>query len=125
MIIKSTTQAITRQILFNPVLHQSVGCVIPQTVGVTADGRLVALAGTPLKIDLDDRTAGAEKADATVAMNAVLVHDVDVTHGDGNGTACIFGFINKARVDVAVVPAIETATTNADATKLITFLTQE
>lgn len=123
MIMRETADKVTRQILFNPVLHQSVGCIVPQTLGVSVDGRMVVRAGTPLMVDLDDRTTSAELAGAN-AMNAILVHDVDVTHGDGNGTACIFGFINLARVDVAVLPLITTARGNADATKLITFLTE-
>ena len=124
MIIKESTTKVTTQILFNATLHQSVGCIIPQAIGVSVDGRMLVRAGTPLKVDLNDRTAEALKAGATTAMNAILVHDVDVTHGDGNGTACIFGFINLARVDTAVLPLITTAKGNAEATKLITFLTE-
>ena len=125
MIIKESTTKVTTQILFNATLHQSVGCIIPQAIGVSVDGRMLVRAGTPLMVDLSDRTTNAVPGNATNPMNAVLVHDVDVTHGDGNGTACIFGFINLARVDTAVLPLITTAKGNADASTLITFLTQE
>jgi hypothetical protein len=86
---------------------------------------MVVRAGTPLVVDLDDRTTNATLATGAVDMNAILVHDVEVTHGDGNGTACIFGFVNLARVDDAVLPLITTARGNTDASKLITFLTHE
>jgi len=125
MIITNKADIVTRQILFNPVLQQSVGCIIPQAIGVMVGGVRTARAGTPLMVSLDDRTTNAALATGDVALNAVLVHDVDVTHGSGNGTACIFGFINLARVDEAVLPLIATAQGNEDASPLIKFLTAE
>ena len=124
MISRETADKVTRQILFNATLHQSVGCVVPQELGVPVSGKLMVRAGTPLVVDLDDRTTGAALATGAAAMNAVLVHDVDVTVGDGNSTACVFGFVNLARVDSAVLPLITTARGNPDATALITFLTE-
>ena len=69
-----------------------------------------------------NRNVVVEKADGTKAMNAVLLHDVDVTAGNANGTALIFGFVNMNRVDSDVAQAITTALGAADASKLITFM---
>lgn len=38
-------------------------------------------------------------ADAGTTANAVLLHDVDVTSGDANGTALYFGVVNMNRLD--------------------------
>ena len=40
-------------------------------------------------------------ADAGTTANAVLLHDVDVTKGDANGTALYFGVVNMNRLDPA------------------------
>ena len=58
-------------------------------------------------------------------MNAILLHDVNVgtvSGSTGNGTALIFGFVNKNRIkDEDVVDAIEAAAADATASKLLTF----
>lgn len=125
MITRQTSDTVTRQILFNPTLHQSIGCIIPTNLGTNVDGRMIVRAGTPLMVDLGNRQANALIANASNPMNGVLVHDVDVTDGASNGTAVIFGFINLARVHEDTLPLITTARGNADASKLLTFITQE
>lgn len=40
-------------------------------------------------------------ANAGTTANAVLLHDVDVTNGDANGTALYFGVVNMNRLDPA------------------------
>ena len=120
--ITKTTLAAPKQILANVDLQASVGCIVPTTLGVTVGARKVAKAGTPIKIDLMNLQTAAVKADGTTAMNAVLLHDVDVTTGDANGTALIFGFVNVNRVDSDVAAAITTAAGAAGASKQITFM---
>lgn len=110
------------QILANVSLQSSVGCIVKKEIGVDVGSRKIAKAGTPIKVDLMNVQTPAEKADATTAMNAVLLHDVDVTEGNANGTALIFGFVNVNRVDSSVATAIATAVGNKDASKLITFM---
>ena len=124
MIIRETSDKVTTQILFNPILHQSVGCIVPTSLGIDVDGRKVVRAGMPLMINLNNRLSNALAGSGANPMNAVLAHDLDVTDGAGNGTAIIFGFINLARVHEDLLPIITTARGNADATKLITFLTE-
>ena len=78
--------------------------------------------GTPIKVDLMNLQTAAVKADGTTAMNAVVLHDVDVTDGNANGTALIFGFVNVNRVDSDVATAITTAVGATGASKQITFM---
>lgn len=110
-ITKETLGAPT-QILAN-VEHQfSVGCVVAQEVGAAVGSKKIAKAGTPIVIDYDSlskaatagtvgstATATAGTDGSTATANAVLLHDVDVTAGDANGTALIFGFVNINRLD--------------------------
>lgn len=198
-----------RQILANVEFQESVGCIVPQSLGVevTGNGKTlkIAKAGTPVVIDLQNITTpvfsptadiyaftsydSAEKTtqygtgkvailsqsatsttvkviensvegwvgkvfsinatsydpaevyqlyengqpiDVWVTLdekivtgtpaNAVLLHDVDVTDGMANGTACIFGFVNLNRVDSDVKAAILSAFSAAGASKLLTFM---
>lgn len=115
--ISKTTLTATKQILANVELQSSVGCIVKK------DASGIVKAGTPLKIDLNNLATPAEVADAsTHAMNAVLLHDVDATKANANGTALIFGFVNLNRIDSGVQGKITTALTNAAASKLITFM---
>ena len=120
--VAKATYAATKQILANVELQSSVGCVVPQLLGVEVGTKKIAKAGTPIKVNLMNRNVAVEKADGTTAMNAVLLHDVDVTAGNANGTALIFGFVNVNRVDSDVATAITTAAAATGASKLITFM---
>ena len=120
--ISKSTYASTKQILANVELQSSVGCVVPQLLGVEVGTKKIAKAGTPIKVNLMNRNVVVEKADGTKAMNAVLLHDVDVTAGNANGTALVFGFVNVNRVDSDVAQAITTALSADGASKLITFM---
>lgn len=126
--IKSTTGAAPTQILADVDNQFSVGCIVPSTMQATAnDGtRKVVKAGTPLKIDLSNlqtpavapTTDPATASGATASdMNAVLLHDVDVTDGNANGTALVFGFVNLNRVDTTTVAKLKAGTFG-----LVTFL---
>ena len=120
--VSRTTLTATRQILANVELQSSVGCVVPASLGVAVGAKKIAKAGTPIKVDLLNLQTIAQAATADVAMNAVLLHDVDVTAGNANGTALIFGFVNVNRVESDVAALITAAAGNADASKLLTFV---
>lgn len=120
--IAKSTYAATKQILANVDLQSSVGCIVPQSIGVTVGSKKIAKAGTPIKVDLMNINTAVTKADGTNAMNAVLLHDVDVTAGNANGTALIFGFVNVNRVDSDVATAISTAASASGRSTLITFM---
>lgn len=116
--VAKTTYAAPKQILANVEMQVSVGCIVPQSLGVAVGSQKIAKAGTPININLQNlnvavkkpAAAATEPAAAKVPMNAVLLHDVDVTAGAANGTALIFGFVNLNRVDTDVATAIATAT---------------
>jgi hypothetical protein len=120
--ITNTSLAATKQILANVDLQSSVGCIVPQTLGVVVGSKKIAKAGTPIKIDLMNLQTAAIKADGTTPLNAVLLHDVDVTAGNANGTALIFGFVNVNRVDSDVATAITTAVAADGVSQMITFM---
>lgn len=120
--VSKTTLTATKQILANVELQSSVGCIVPQSLGVTVGNKKIVKAGTPINIDLMDLQTAVVKADDTTPMNAVILHDVDVTNGDANGTALIFGFVNVNRVDSDVATAIATASAANGASQLITFI---
>lgn len=120
--IKKDALGNAKQILANVDLQMSVGCVVAKTDGVTVGSKTIVKAGTPIQIDLNNLTAAAKKATGTVAMNAVLLHDVDVTNGNNNGTALLFGFVNTSRLDSDVKALVTTAQTAANISKLITFV---
>jgi hypothetical protein len=120
--IINTSLAATKQILANVDLQSSVGCIVPQTLGVVVGSKKIAKAGTPIKIDLMNLQTAAIKADGTTPLNAVLLHDVDVTAGNANGTALIFGFVNVNRVDSDVATAITTAAAADGVSQMITFM---
>lgn len=126
--IKSTTGAAPTQILADVDNQFSVGCIVPSTMQATAnDGtRKIVKAGTPLKIDLSNlqtpaaapATNPAAASGATTSdMNAVLLHDVDVTDSNANGTALVFGFVNLNRVDTTTAAKLKAGTFG-----LVTFL---
>lgn len=120
--ITNMSMAATKQILANVDLQSSVGCIVPQTLGVVVGSKKIAKAGTPIKIDLMNLQTAAVKADGTTPLNAVLLHDVDVTAGNANGTALIFGFVNVNRVDSDVATAITTAVAADGVSQMITFM---
>lgn len=116
-IIKNT-YATPTQILADPSLQFSVGCVVPSTL---ATG--VAKAGTPICVDLNNINAVCKKVDNTaVFANAVLLHDVDLSKGNNNGTALIFGFVDLNKIDTTTQTPLKTALSNDKATKLITLI---
>ena len=113
--VRKETYGNTNQILF-AVEHQvSMGVVVSKTLGVAEGTKKVVKAGTPLTGNLDARTTAFTAASAgssSEASNAVgvLLHDVDVTTGDANGTLLLFGFVNTNRID---------ATTKAKLTDIV------
>ena len=126
--INKTTAVAPTQILADVDNQFSVGCIVPATMQATAnDGtRKIVKAGTPIKIDLSNlqTPAAAPTTDPATAsgatasdMNAVLLHDVDVTDGNANGTALVFGFVNLNRVDTTTAAKLKAGTFG-----LVTFL---
>lgn len=88
------------QILINPQYQFSVGAVISKdcaSSAVTENGRKILKAGTPLTGDLDVRTKAFTLGTATDVVG-LLLHDVDITETDANGTVLLMGCVNINRV---------------------------
>lgn len=114
--ITKTDYAAPKQILADPSLQFSIGCLVPTNIGNSK-------AGTPIHVDLNNINTACKKVDnSTVFANAVLLHDVDVSKGQANGTALIFGFVDLNKVDTTTQTLLKTALSNASATKLITLV---
>lgn len=99
------------QILANVDLQASVGCIVAQSVGIVdaATGRRIAHAGTPITLSFGNLQTPVTEGQT---KNAVLLHDVDVTAGNANGTALYFGVVNINRVTHAATKAKLTAGTD-------------
>ena len=98
--INKTSGAAPVQILANVDLQFSMGVVVAQGATVEANGKKIIKAGTPLTGNLDARTTAFTAAGTDNAVG-VLLHDVDVTKGNANGTLLLFGFVNTNRLDTA------------------------
>lgn len=121
--IKKETLAAPQQILFNVQNQMSVSVLVDSTMAsVTVDGRKVVKAGTPLSGDLATRgTAFKAAVDTSAPAVGVLLHDVDITDGNANGTLLIWGFVNLDRLDSATAGLI-TATRKTELAGRIWFL---
>ena len=121
--IKKETLAAPQQILFNVQNQMSVSILVDKTMAsVTVDGRKVVKAGTPLSGDLTARgTAFKAAVDTTAPAVGVLLHDVDITDNNANGTLLIWGFVNLDRLDSATAAKI-TATRKTELAGRIWFL---
>ena len=121
-IIKETAVA-PSQILFNVQNQMSVGVIVDETVGTAGiDGKKIVKAGTPLNGDLTARgTAFVAAKDTSNPAVGVLLHDVDVTDGDANGTLLIWGFVNLNRMDSTTAGLI-TATRKTELAGRVWFL---
>lgn len=121
-IIKETAVA-PSQILFNVQNQMSVGVIVDEAVGTAGeDGKKIVKAGTPLNGDLTARgTAFVAAKDTSKPAVGVLLHDVDVTEGDANGTLLIWGFVNLNRMDSTTAGLI-TATRKTELAGRVWFL---
>lgn len=121
-IIKETAVA-PSQILFNVQNQMSVGVIVNEAVGTAGeDGKKIVKAGTPLNGDLTARgTAFVAAKDTSNPAVGVLLHDVDVTEGNANGTLLIWGFVNLNRMDSTTAGLI-TATRKTELAGRVWFL---
>lgn len=87
-----------KQILANVGVQVAVGVLVDDAAGSNVGTKKIVEAGTPLKGDLEDLNTAFVAADDTNGATGVLLHDLDVTGGDNNGTLLIFGFVNTNRL---------------------------
>lgn len=113
--IKKTDLVGPNQILFDVGNRKSVSVIISKDIAAafvqTVDGRKIVKAGTPIAGDLKARKTPMTAGDT--APVGVLLHDVDVTDGNANGSLLIWGFVNLDRMDTStktlITSAVETA----------------
>ena len=85
---------------------------IIKATGVTADsdGKKIVKAGTPLYGNIEKRDTGFTIAGAEGASPVVvLMHDVDVTAGDENGTIVLAGVVDLLKLESSVQTALTSA----------------
>jgi len=119
--VKTKDYGNEKQILIAPELAFTIGCLVGNTgVDANENGRKIIKAGTPVggvTSILTNRqtvlTKGASNA------QGVVLHDVDVTDGDGRATLVLAGYVDLYKLDSDVVSIVSDAT--ATLTK-ITFL---
>lgn len=87
--------------------------IIVNNTGISAgdDGKKIIKAGTPVSGDLTARGTAFTKASTTAGVSnavGVLLHDVDVTAGNNNGTLLLFGFVDLNKLDTTTAALITT-----------------
>lgn len=87
------------------------------TVSADSNGRKILKAGTPLDGDITKRDTAFTKTAGTKPVG-VLLHDVDVTDGNANGTLVIAGCVDLLKMD-SDVSALYTATITAAMPRII------
>ena len=98
--IKKTAGLSPVQILANVEFKVTFGVVVSKDIDTSAivveNGRKIVKAGTPLSGNLDARTTPFTLG--TTKPVGVLLHDVDVTDNNANGTLLVFGWVNTNRL---------------------------
>lgn len=120
--VVSENYGVEKHILIaNNSFMASLPAIIKDTdITADSDGKKIVKAGTPLYGDLADRDAGfTASLEAPEQLNmlpaGVLLHDVDVTAGDENGTILLAGIVDLLKLDATIRTAI---TTNAQSFKV-------
>lgn len=113
-IVKETYGAPEKHIL---IANDSYMVTLPgiiKATGVTAgtDGRKVVKAGTPVYGDIEKRDTGFTVSAESGNPVAVVMHDVDVTAGDENGTIVIAGCVDLLKLDASVRTAVASVKAN-------------
>ena len=113
-IVKETYGAPEKHIL---IANDSYMVTLPgiiKATGVSAgtDGRKVVKAGTPVYGDIEKRDTGFTVSAESGNPVAVVMHDVDVTAGDENGTIVIAGCVDLLKLDASVRTAVASVKAN-------------
>lgn len=132
MVTKTKYPNNPKQIMLADSQMVSFGVVVGNTgVSAGSDGRKILRAGTPITGDIEARNTAFQKATSSASgepsvttSNAVgiLLHDVDVTSGNANGSIVLFGFVDLDKLDSETFALITAEVKTALAGK-VTFLT--
>ena len=106
---KESYEQFGKSILVADSLAFSIGAVISDaTISAGGDGRKIIKAGTPVAGDILKRNTAFTKGSEADAV-AILLHDVDVTAGNANGTILISGYVDYDKLDTDVQALVTTA----------------
>lgn len=113
-IVKETYGAPEKHILIANDSYMVTLPAIIKAAGVTVgtDGRKVVKAGTPLYGDIEKRDTGFTVSAESGNPTCILLHDVDVTAGDENGTIVLAGCVDLLKLDASVKTAVASAKAN-------------
>lgn len=113
-IVKETYGAPEKHIL---IANDSYMVTLPGIIKATgvsagADGKKIVKAGTPVYGDIEKRDTGFTVSAESGNPVAVVMHDVDVTAGDENGTIVIAGCVDLLKLDASVRTAVASVKAN-------------
>ena len=103
--IRKETAGAPVQILGSTSPYYAIGIIVDDSAGTVVGSRKIVKAGTPLVVDFANLKTPATKIDSNEAINtakAILLHDVDVTNGDANGSGLVTGIVNYNRLETDV-----------------------
>jgi hypothetical protein len=113
-LVKTITATTPKTILVAPELAFALPVIVANTgVDADANGKKIIKAGTPIGGDtnvLQNRQTAlvvTNTAEAGANSQGILLHDVDVTDGNANGTILIAGYVNINRIAESAVPVAE------------------
>lgn len=100
--IRKETAGAPVQILGATSPYYAIGIIVDDSAGTTVGSRKIVKAGTPLVVDPANLQTPATKIASHEAIDtakAILLHDVDVTDGDANGSGLVMGIVNYNRLE--------------------------
>lgn len=124
--ITKQSATVDNQMVINSMPHKAVGCRVPASAANGTDGlgRPIMKMGTPLTGDLTDRQTPMTVTPADAMPTGLLIHDVPLDGGDGNGSLLIDGGIILEYVDEDIQTLIK-ATSVVDDGSNIKVLTRK
>ncbi len=108
-IVNETYNAPEKHILIANDSYMVTLPAIIKATGVSAgtDGKKIVKAGTPIYGDIEKRDTGFTISGSQGANPvAVVMHDVDVTAGDENGTIVLAGVVDLLKLETSVQTAL-------------------
>ena len=100
--ITKETAVTPTQILGSTSPYHAISIIVDDTAGTTVGSKKIVKAGTPLVVDPSNLQTAATKIASNSNIgdaNVILLHDVDVTNGDANGSGLVIGIVNYNRLE--------------------------
>lgn len=100
--ITKETAVTPTQILGSTSPYHAISIIVDDTAGTVIGSKKIVKAGTPLVVDPSNLQTAATKIASNSNIgdaNVILLHDVDVTNGDANGSGLVIGIVNYNRLE--------------------------